>query len=101
MSFPNILNNFLLAEKDGKNQVAGNRWQVGMKRPLIIAEQDAGEKRCLRFGEDVHDDVLGARLEGIAMRQRGEFFQPKSARRLGYRLYDCTHFSPKDRLFGP
>jgi hypothetical protein len=29
----------------------------------IVAEQDAGEQRGLRFGEDVRDDVLGMSLE--------------------------------------
>ena len=31
----------------------------------IVAEQDAGEERGLRLRQDLRDDVLGARLEGI------------------------------------
>ena len=31
----------------------------------VIAEQDAREERGLRFGQDLRDDVLGARLERV------------------------------------
>ena len=36
----------------------------------VIAKQNAGEERRLRFGEDLRNDVLGARLERVQPSER-------------------------------
>ena len=51
----------------------------------VIAQQDASEKRSLRFGQDLHDGIVGVRLERI---------QPSERRKT---LIMCQHIHARAR----
>jgi len=52
----------------------GRRFSLA-KKVAGVNQQNAGEGRGLRSGEDLRNDIPGVRFDGIVLRQRDELCQ--------------------------